>query len=381
MTFDAKINRSLKVVFIPTPVENPVTGGEIYNFKLFQFLLRRLRYVESVEIGILRMSAKKTFEKLFFGLTSIIRNFFYIYEVLRTKNNQKTVILEDVYYSTDLFLFNFIIRRIKKNVSIVPIVHHLYCVFLRDRFLMNLYRTIEVLFLLEADWIIVNSKVTESSVKRLLKETKEILVAYPGLDKEKMVGSKIGYTENKQLKILSVGSVTERKDFETLLRAVKILVDQCNETNFFVNVIGDLNKDKHCSAKILEIARALSLSNHVAFRGRVDGSKLCNFYARSDIFVSTSLYEGFGMALVEAMYNHLPIVAMDCGAIPELVRDGLDGFLIPPGDHKQLAEKIKVLMQSEELREKMGEQAFRKVKKFDWDRSFNKIYEKLVEVR
>ncbi len=174
--------------------------------------------------------------------------------------------------------------------------------------------------------------------------------------------------------------VTERKDYETLLKAIDVLVSRCNKINFFVNIIGDLEKDKEFSAKIVEIADALSLSDHVIFRGRVKNTKLCDFYARSDIFTSTSLHEGFGMAIAEAMCNHLPVVATNCGAVPYLVEDGVNGFLVPPRDYEQLAEKIKLLMESEELRKKMGAKGFCKAKDFDWNRTFNKIYEKLVEV-
>ena len=379
------IERSLKVIFIPTPMKNPVTGGEIYNLKLSQFLRKKFGDTESIEIGIFRMKAKKNYEMLSFALTSIIRNFFYIYEILKKKNNQKTVILEDIYYSTDLFLFNFLIRRIKKNVSIVPLVHHLYYVFAENNFLLTLFRTIEAIFLNESDWIIANSEATKKSIRKLLKKTKKFLVAYPGLDKKKMVGRKTSNrcndsdSSSRRLNLLAVGSLTERKDFETLLRAIRILVDRYNEKEFFVNVIGDLEKDKYYSAQILEAARALSLSNHVAFRGRIDASKLFDFYARSDIFVSTSLHEGFGMALVEAMYNYLPIVATNCGAIPYLVQDGVNGFLVPPRDYKQLAEKIKLLLESEELRKNMGDKGFYKAKEFDWNRTFNKIYRNLLE--
>ena len=379
------IERNPKVVFIPTPRKNPVTGGEIYNLKLLQFLQKKFRDTESIEIGIFRTKAKKNYEMLFFGLTSIIRNFFYIYEILKKKNNRKKVILEDIYYSTDLFLFNFLIRRIKKNVSIVPIVHHLYYIFAENKFLLTLFRTIEAMFLNESDWIIANSEATEKSIRKILKKTKKFLVAYPGIDKKKMVSGKTAHhckdsdSNSRRLNLLAVGSLTERKDFETLLRVIKILIDRYNEKNFFVNVIGDLEKDKYYSAQILETARALSLSNHVAFKGRMDASKLFDFYARSDIFVSTSLHEGFGMALVEAMYNHLPIVATNCGAIPYLVQDGVNGFLVPPGDYEKIAEKIVRLLESEELRKNMGDKGFYKAKEFDWNRTFNKIYRNLLE--
>lgn len=378
------IERNLEIVFIPMPKKNPVTGGEIYNLKLLQFLRKKVGDTKSIEIGIFRTKAKKNYEILLFGLTSIIRNFLYIYEILKKKNNHKMVILEDTYYSTDLFLFNFLIRRIKRNVSIVPIVHHLYYVFTENKFLLTLFRTIEAIFLNESDWIIANSEATEKSIRELVKRTKKFLVAHPGLDKKKMMGRKAGgcnYSDSssRRLNLLAVGSLTERKDFDTLLRAIRVLVDRYDEKEFFVNVIGDQEKDKCYSAEILDTARALSLSNHVAFRGRMETGRLFDFYARSDIFVSTSLHEGFGMSIAEAMYNHLPVVATKCGAIPYLVQDGVNGFLVSPKDYEQLADRIMRLLDSEELRKNMGDKGFDKAKEFDWNRTLNKIYESLLE--
>jgi len=366
------------------PRKNPVTGGEIYNLKLLQFLGKKVGDTKSVEIGIFRTKAQKNYEMLFFGLTSIIRNFLYIYKILKKKNDHKMVILEDTYYSTDLFLFNFLVRRIKKNISIVPIVHHLYYVFAENKFFLTLIKIIEAIFLNESDWIIANSEATEKSIGRLIKKSKKFLVAYPGLDKRKTVGRRAdnscNYAESsRRLNLLAVGSLTRRKDFDTLLRAIRILVDRYSEREFFVNVIGDLEKDKCYSAEMLEKARALSLSNHVAFRGRMDASRLFDFYARSDIFVSTSLHEGFGMAIAEAMYHHLPVVATNCGAISYLVQDGVNGFLVPPGDYGKLAERIVRLLESEQLRKNMGDKGFYKAKEFDWNRTFNKIYRNLLE--
>jgi len=130
---------------------------------------------------------------------------------------------------------------------------------------------------------------------------------------------------------------------------------------------------------MLDAARALSLLNYVAFRGRVDINKLRDFYAISDIFVSTSLHEGFGMSIAEAMYNHLPVVATKCGATPYLVQDGVNGFLVSPKDYEQLADRIMRLLDSEELRKNMGDKGFDKAKEFDWNRTLNKIYESLLE--
>ncbi len=374
---------NLKVIFIPTPLDNPITGGEIYEAKLLEFLRKKFMNVESVKIDTFQLSIRverSNYEMIFIWLRSIIRNFLYVFRIIKSKTNQRTIILEDAYYSTDLFLFNLLIRRIKKNVCIVPLVHHLYYPFRKQKFYQVLLKAVEALFLNASDWIIVNSEATEKHVKRLLKETKMFLIAYPGVDEEKIASRKRGNnSECRRLNILAVGLVTERKDFLTLLKAIKILINQYNESDFLVTIVGDLEKDRESSAKIIATVDALSLSNCVVFKGRVNDGELRDFYARSDIFVSTSLYEGFGMAIAEAMYNRLPVVATNSGAVRYLVKDGVHGFLVPPRDHKQLAEKIKLLLESEGLRKKMGTEGFCKAKKFDWNGTFNDVYRKMLK--
>lgn len=376
------------VVFIPTPLKDPITGGERYEAKLLGFLRKRLRNVEPVRMDVLQLqlkARKSSCEMVFIGLRSIIRNLLYVLRITKRKRDRstdRTVVLENAYYSLDLFLFNFLVRRIRRNVVIVPMVHHLNYILEERRFYRILLKAVETSFLNESDWVIVNSEATEKDVKELLEGQKKILVAYPGLDKEKMASKRVVHSpEDRPLRILGVGSVTERKDLETFLKAIKVLIRRSSKVRFSVDIVGDLEKDREFSKRMAEIADALALSNHVAFNGRVDDTKLHEFYARSDIFVSTSLHEGFGMAIAEAMYNRLPVVAMNCGAVPFLVEDGVNGFLVPPKDYERLAERIRLLLESGELRKKMGAKGFHKAKKFDWDRTFRRIYETLLEIQ
>ena len=93
----------------------------------------------------------------------------------------------------------------------------------------------------------------------------------------------------------------------------------------------------------------------------------------ADIFVFPSLWEGFGMVLIEAMYNRLPIVATNAGAIPYLVKDGENGILVPVKDPEQLAKSIKKLIESPELRRSFAKSNYQLAIQFNWNKSFSKI--------
>lgn len=99
-------------------------------------------------------------------------------------------------------------------------------------------------------------------------------------------------------------------------------------------------------------ARALKLGDRVRFMGwRADGARMM---AGLDIFLMPSLYEGFGLVLLEAMAQSVPVIGSAVSAIPEVVVHGETGLLVPPRDVTALAEALDLLMGDVALRKHMG---------------------------
>jgi len=99
-------------------------------------------------------------------------------------------------------------------------------------------------------------------------------------------------------------------------------------------------------------AQALGIAERVIFLGwRADIAALM---ATWDVFVLTSLNEGMGKVVVEAMASALPIIAHRVGGVQDLVREGENGFLITPGDHEGLADALMFMYKQRELRQEMG---------------------------
>ena len=82
--------------------------------------------------------------------------------------------------------------------------------------------------------------------------------------------------------------------------------------------------------------------------------ELYDLYRRADVFVLPSRSECYGLVIPEALASGLPVVACNVGAVPELVIDGHNGILVPPGDVADLARALKTLAVTPELRETMG---------------------------
>lgn len=115
--------------------------------------------------------------------------------------------------------------------------------------------------------------------------------------------------------------------------------------------------------------------------GSVPFEDMANCYRKMDLLLMPSVREGFGLAVAEAMASGLPVVASDCSAIPELIDDGVGGFLCPVGDVNRFAEKINLLADSPKLRREMGEYNRAKVDKlFTLDRMVKEYQELFQEV-
>jgi glycosyltransferase involved in cell wall biosynthesis len=128
--------------------------------------------------------------------------------------------------------------------------------------------------------------------------------------------------------------------------------------------------------RLHDLADKLGLTESVLFTGfQMDVSGII---ASFDIAVLPSFFEGMGRVLLEAMAMEKPVVASRVGGIPDLVKDGVNGFLINPGDVKGLAEALKKLLNDKGLANIMGKDGRKRVTdRFSADvmvRSINKIY-------
>lgn len=136
----------------------------------------------------------------------------------------------------------------------------------------------------------------------------------------------------------SVGRLNWAKDQRGMLRAFARVHAQCRETALVLIGDGELREE------LQQLARAEGLAGSVHFLG--DRSDVHDLLQGLDLFVLSSLSEGYSMALLEACAVALPIVATDVGGTGEIVRDGVSGRLVPPSDPAALAAALLALLQA-----------------------------------
>lgn len=149
--------------------------------------------------------------------------------------------------------------------------------------------------------------------------------------------------------LLAAGRVCEQKDYETLLKATKLLKDQDQKYRLLIADDGPLWDEMNL------LRDTLGLQNNVTFLGRRNGiAELMNM---TDIFVQSSRWEGLSISIMEAMMFGKPIVATAVDGTCEQIRDGIDGLLVPAGNHVSLAGAITSLLNNEQMRLQYGQSA------------------------
>lgn len=179
--------------------------------------------------------------------------------------------------------------------------------------------------------------------------------------------------------ILFIGNLSPYKGPDVLLRAMpKILKEIADARLVFVGS-GVMEEE------LEGLCKRLGVEKNVKFAGFVEESMKSFYYKAADVFVLPSVmkHEIFGIVNLEAMVCGVPIVASKIGGVPDVVKDGENGLLIPPRDSKALADVIIYLLENENVRKKMGKNGREKVKNYSWERiveETEKVYKELLKV-
>lgn len=155
--------------------------------------------------------------------------------------------------------------------------------------------------------------------------------------------------DTKSHKIITVGRLCYQKNYPAVIEIAKKVLTYDNDWTWDIYGEGEERKE------IEILIKDGGLKDRVFLKGQVPD--LYDKYEKYAFLVMTSRYEGFGMTLIEALNKNLPVVAFDVECGPrEIIRDGINGYLVPAFDQTLMTKRIKKLCDSAQLRKKLSEQ-------------------------
>lgn len=210
--------------------------------------------------------------------------------------------------------------------------------------------------------VVTTSTSTAALVHALGVARDRIDVVEPGTDPAPLsLGS-----GSSALNLLCVATLTARKGHALLLDALA----QLTHLDWRLTCAGSLTRSPATVEALRRQLERLALEEWVSLVGEVDTRSLADLYRRADVFVLATYFEGYGMALSDAIAHGLPIVSARAGAVTETVPEGA-GLLVPPGDSGALAVALGRVMEDANLRQGLarGAQARRTFLPTWWDSS------------
>jgi len=213
--------------------------------------------------------------------------------------------------------------------------------------------------------VVVTSRTTASALDEYGVASDRVAVVEPGTDAAPIARATVDVPSAPvEVSLLCVATLTPRKGHELLLDALASVPHRA----WRLRCAGSIERDARTTARVIERARAHGFGDRVELVGDLDPPRLAVEYDRADLFALATLYEGYGMAVAEALARGLPVVATAAGAIPDLVGGG--GIVVAPGDVGALAHALTAAIGDARLRARLAAGA-RRVREHlpTWDRT------------
>jgi glycosyltransferase involved in cell wall biosynthesis len=195
--------------------------------------------------------------------------------------------------------------------------------------------------------VVVTSRATAETLLDYGVPRDRVTVVEPGTDRLPLARG----SGNVEVHLLCVASIVPRKGHDVLMRALS----QVREGPWRLTCVGSLDRDAVTTEALRRAVHDLGLGARVSLAGELEGDRLAAAYDSADVFVLATRYEGYGMAVAEAIACGLPVVATATGAIDDVV--GGAGIVVPPGDEQALAGALQRVIGSRELREDLAMRA------------------------
>ena len=232
--------------------------------------------------------------------------------------------------------------------------------------------------------IIAVSEATKSDIIKTFKVSSEkISVIYEGVTKEKcqLMAEGIAYKYDLKLPyILYVGTIEPRKNIERLVKAYKATVTKHSSLAKYQLVLAGHRGWN--SAAVFKLLNDPVWNNRIKYLNYIPHNDKVSLIAGATVFVFPSLYEGFGLPVLEAMSLGVPVLTSNLSSMPEVV--GNAALMVNPNSERSIAEGLAKLLKSNVLREQLAQAGLEQSKKFSWSkcaRETMRVYQAALKVK
>jgi glycosyltransferase involved in cell wall biosynthesis len=217
-------------------------------------------------------------------------------------------------------------------------------------------------------WALKKSDLILSTSHAMAKETrlytKKNIIATPfGIDLDQFQPCT---SKDNEITIGTVKKLAKKYGIEYLIEAFKLVKTRHPELNLKLLLVGGGHDEKLYQ----NMVKNENLEDYTVFTGSVPFDQVPAYHNKLDVYVALSSFESFGVAILEASACEKPVVVSDVGGLPEVVEDGVTGFVVPRKNPEAAADAIEKLVLDKNLRFKLGKAGRRRVlENYDWNKN------------
>jgi len=208
----------------------------------------------------------------------------------------------------------------------------------------------------------------------------QVIITYPGIKNALKSMERIFSTEELKKKfgvlgsyVLFVGTLQPRKNIARLIEAFAKVAQRKKDVELVI-----IGKKGWLYEAILDAPQKFGISHKVKFLDFVTDEDLPSFYKHAICFILPSLYEGFGLPVLEAMSYGCPVITSNISSLPEAGGDA--AAYVNPTDSNEIAAKILELIENEKVRKNMIKKGYEQIKKFSWEKTAGETLKVLEEI-
>ena len=263
-------------------------------------------------------------------------------------------------------------NKIKKVVTILDLIPYMFKkdIKLFDRLYWKLFMPLSIK---RCSKVIAISDSTKEDIKKYLPGfNNKIEVIYLGAK----LNVNNNFNEVKKPFFMIVGALRQRKNIIRTIEAFNLF---SSNKNFKVYIVGK-NIDK--ASKINKLIKDLQLDNKVKVMGYISDKELKEMYKNASAYLYPSLYEGFGIPILEAQACGCPVITSNISSMPEVAGKG--AILVDPYNIEEIAKAMEKIIKDKKLREELIKEGYKNIKRFSWEkcaRETLKVYEEVYNER